>query len=119
MQLLGEHIALKANFLGSLHAHRLLWTILTVTAFFDFASTLFFMSEVGIQVEQNRVIRFLAVTFGIIPGVAIGKCLQLVAAAGLCALAPKHARAILLLIVLLNLVAILINVLLVPHAALT
>jgi hypothetical protein len=109
MLILGEEISLKDNLLRSYREHRLLWTILLVTIAFDFATTIFFMSEYGIRVEKNVIIRWLAYTFGIFPGVFIGKCLQLLPALGFSALSFKLSRAILLLIVMLNFVAILVN----------
>jgi hypothetical protein len=68
-----------------------------------------FISRYGVRVENNAIVRWLANTLGIVPGVLVGKCLQLFAAIGFSALSLKLARAILLLIVLLNFVAILIN----------
>jgi hypothetical protein len=115
MQILGEPIPLRDNLLKSLKTRPLLWTILLVTAFFDFASTVFFMSESGIRVERNMLIRWLAETIGIIPGVSLGKSLQLLAAAGFCALSFKYSRAVLLLLVLVNLLAIMANLYLEPR----
>jgi hypothetical protein len=44
-----------------------------------------------------------------IPGVLFGKCLRLLPAAGFCALSFRLSRPILLLIVLLNFFAIVVN----------
>jgi len=118
MLILGEEIPLRANLLQSLRTHWLIWIILLVTAFFDFASTLFFMTETGIHIEKNMLVRWLATTIGIVPGVLIGKCLQLAAAAGFSALSFKYSRAILLLIVLVNVLAILANLFLEPKTSL-
>ncbi len=115
MQLLGEDIPLKQNLLNSLGKHRFLWALLLVTAAFDFLSTLSFMSQYGIQVEKNLAVRWLAMALGIVPGVLIGKSLQIIAAAAFSALSFKYSRAILLLIVGLNLLAILFNLFLVPR----
>ena len=115
MQILGEEILLKENLLKSFRKHWFLWSVLLVTAIFDFASTLAFMSQYGIRVEKNMVVRWLAMTLGIVPGVLIGKSLQLFAAAAFSALSFKYSRAILLLIVLVNLLAIMANLLLVPR----
>jgi hypothetical protein len=111
MLILGEQIALKDNLLKSFREHQLLWAIFLVTVAFDFATTLLFMSQYGIRFEKNLLVRWLANTFGIIPGVLIGKCLQLLPAAGFCALSFRLSRPILLFIVLLNLSAILVNLL--------
>ena len=74
MEILGEQIPLKDNLLRSLHRHRLAWIILVVTAFFDFASTVFFMTGIGIGVERNPLVRWLAGNLGIVPGVALASC---------------------------------------------
>ena len=118
MQILGEEVSLKANLLKSFRTHWFLWSALLVTACFDFISTLFFMSRSGIGVEKNMVVRWLAMTLGIVPGVLIGKSLQLFAAAAFSALSFKYSRAILLLIVLVNLLAIMANLLLEPRVPL-
>ena len=76
------------------------------------------MSRYGIRIEMNLVVRWLATTVGIIPGVFIGKSLQLVAATAFSALSFRYSRAILLLIVLLNLFAIMANLFLEPKAPL-
>jgi hypothetical protein len=109
MLILGEQVQLKDNLHKSLRENRLLWALLLITIVFDFATTIFFMSEYGIQVEKNLVVRWLAYTFGMFPGVFIGKCLQLLPAIGFSALSFKLSKAILLLIVLLNFAAILVN----------
>ncbi len=115
MQLLGEEVPLKQNLLNSLRKHWFLWSLLLVTAVFDFLSTLVFMSKYGIHVEKNQVVRWLALALGVIPGVAVGKSLQIVAAVGFSALSFKYSRAILLLIVGINMLAILFNLTLEPR----
>lgn len=115
MQILGEEVPLKQNLLNSLRKHWVLWPLLLVTVVFDFLSTLLFMSQYGIHVEKNLVVRWLALTLGVIPGVAVGKSLQIVAAAGFSALSFKYSRAILLLIVGINLLATLFNLTLEPR----
>ena len=115
MHILDQQISLKKNLMASLRRHWLLWTVLLVTAALDFASTLGFMSQYGIRVEANMVVRWLALHLGVIPGVFIGKSLQILAAAALSALSPKYSRAILLLIVGVNVLALLANVFLMPR----
>jgi len=109
MILLGEEVPLKENLGKSLLKYRWLWFALLVTAALDFVSTVSFMGNVGIDYEKNFVIRWLAQTIGIIPGVLLGKFLQILAAIVFSALSFKLARAILLLILLLNLMAIAVN----------
>lgn len=111
MIVLGTQIPLKANIKRSLRHYWYLWLILLITVFFDFITTVLFMRHDGIHTEGNTIVRYLAYTLGIIPGVAVGKLLQIIAVIGFSALAPSLARAILLLIILLNFVAIIKNVL--------
>jgi hypothetical protein len=115
MRILDQDIQLKANLLNSFRKHWLLWSVLVVTAFLDFVTTYRFMTQYGIAVERNMVVRWLALNLGIVPGVLIGKSLQIFAAAAFSALSFKYSRAILLLIVGVNLLAILFNLTLVPR----
>ena len=115
MHILGEDVSLKANLLNSLREHSFLWSLLIVTAVFDFVTTYMFMTRYGIAVERNMVVRWLAFNLGIIPGVSIGKSLQIFAAAAFSALSFKYSRPILLLIVGLNMLAIMFNLSLVPR----
>ena len=115
MQILDQEISLKKNLVASLRRHWLLWSVLLLTAMLDFASTLGFMSQYGIRVEANVVVRWLAMNLGMIPGVLVGKSLQVLAAAALAALSPKYSRAILLLLVGINVLALLANVFLMPR----
>lgn len=111
MRILDEEIPLKKNLTTSFRKYRYLWIILLVTVFFDFLTTLIFMQNDGIQFERNLVVRWLAFTFGIVPGVFIGKSLQIMAAIIFSALSLTLARATLLLILLLNLLAVIVNLL--------
>lgn len=111
MRILDEEIPLRENLKASFRRHRFLWAILLVTVFFDFVTTLIFMHRDGIQFEKNLVIQWLAFTIGIIPGVLLGKSLQILAAVIFSALSQTLARATLLLIVLLNFMAIMVNIL--------
>lgn len=115
MRILDQDISLKTNLVTSLRKHWILWIVLLVTAMLDFATTLGFMTEYGIRVERNMVVRWLALTLGIVPGVLIGKSLQIIAAAVFSALSLKHSRAILLLIIGVNFLAILGNYFLLPR----
>ena len=109
MLILSEQVPLKENLKTSLRRYWFLWLILLLTAFFDFVTTVLFMSYEGIDAEANPVIRWLVTKIGIFPGVFFGKSLQIIAAIGFSALSMSLARAILLLLVLLNVVAIIIN----------
>jgi len=112
MLVLGEHVPIKENLKKSFHLYWFLWLLLILTASIDFITTISFMWKYGIHIEGNLVVRWLAHTFGILPGVFIGKSLQIVAAIGFSALSFSLARTTLLLILLLNLVAAIKNILL-------
>lgn len=111
MLILGTEIPLKENIKQSFRRYWYLWIILLATALLDFVTTVIFMWQDGIHTEGNIIVRYLAYTIGVIPGVFLGKFLQIIAAIGFSALAPSLARATLLLILLLNFVAIIKNVL--------
>lgn len=111
VRILDEEILFKENLKASFRLYWYLWLILLVTAFFDFVTTVLFMQEDGIQFERNFIIRWLVSTIGVLPGVFLGKFLQILAAIGFSALSLAFSRAILLLILLLNLVAVIINLL--------
>ena len=115
MRILDQDVPFKANLLNSLRKHWFLWLVLVVTAFFDFVTTYMFMTRYGIAVERNVVVRWLAFNLGIIPGVLLGKSLQVFAAAAFSALSLRYSRAILLLIIGVNLLAILFNLTLIPR----
>jgi hypothetical protein len=109
--ILGEQIHLKENLKASFRRYWFLWLVLLLTVFADFITTIQFMQEDGIHTENNLVVRWLASTLGIFPGVFAGKFLQIIAAMGFSALSQSLARATLLLILLLNLVAVFVNLL--------
>lgn len=109
MLILGTEIPLKENIKQSFRRFWYLWIILLGTVFFDFITTVHFMRHDGIHTEGNTIVRYFAYTIGVIPGVFLGKSLQIISAIGFSALAPSLARATLLLILLLNFVAIIKN----------
>lgn len=107
--ILGQQVALKQNLISSFQKHWFLWALLIVTVFLDYFSTVYFMFVDGVDTEANTVIRWLAYEFGAIAGVLMGKGLQIVAAVVFVSLSPKLARAVLLLLVLLNALAVVNN----------
>ena len=109
VRILDEEIQLKENLKVSFRLYWYLWLILLVTAYFDLVATVLFMDQDGIQLERNFIARWLASSMGILPGVFLGKFLQLLAAMGFSALSLRLARATLLLMLFLNLVAVIIN----------
>jgi len=109
--ILGEEVSLLKNLKCSLQRHWLLWVLLFLTVFLDYFSTLYFMFIEGVDTEANGVVRWLAYKFGVIVGVFLGKGLQIVAAIAFVSLTQKLARAVLLLLVLLNSLAVLNNLL--------
>ena len=110
MQILDKEIPYLENIKASFRLYWYLWLILLLTAVFDFMSTVSFMQEEGIQYERNIIVRWLASMFGIFPGAFLGKFLQILAVIVFSGLSLRLARAMLLLILLLNLTAVVINV---------
>lgn len=108
---LGEEISCSKNLRSSFRRHWLLWELFFLTVLFDYFSTLYFMFNDGIGTEANGIVRWLAYKFGLIVGVFLGKSLQVVAAIVFVSLTQKLARAVLLLLVLLNGLAVLNNLL--------
>ena len=109
MTILDQQVDIQTNAFFALQRHRTLWFLLLLTATIDYVTTLNFMINGSISLEANLVVRYLAYEFGIFVGVAIGKSLQVFAAIAFCSLSKELSRAVLLLIVLLNVVAIFIN----------
>lgn len=109
MRILDEDIHIRANIKASFRLYWYLWLALFLTALLDFGTTLLFMYENGIQQEGNYIVRLLAYTFGIIPGVLLGKSLQIIAAIGFSALSLRMSRPVLLIILLINFLAVIIN----------
>ncbi len=109
MKILDHDVPVLENLRYSLRTHWFLWLLVFLTVLLDFATTLNFMWRDGIELEKNLLIRNLATLLGIVPGVAVGKILQIVAAVVLTSLSKNLNRAVLLMIVLLNIWAIFIN----------
>ena len=109
MTILDRQVSLTQNLFYALQRYRVFWLILLLTATLDYVTTLQFMINGSISMEANLVVRYLAYEFGIFSGVMVGKSLQIVSAMAFCALSRELSRAILLLIILLNCLAIFIN----------
>lgn len=109
MIILGDEIPLIQNIYFSLQRHRFLWLLFLLTATLDYVTTINFMTKGSISDEANMVIQYLAYELGIFHGVFWGKVLQCFSGIGFCALSRYLSRAILLLLILLNMVAVFIN----------
>jgi hypothetical protein len=109
--ILGEEVSLLKNLKWSLRRHWLLWMLFFLTVFLDYLSTLYFMFADGVDTEANGVVRWLVYKCGVIVGAFLGKGLQVLAAIGFVSLAQSLGRAVLLLLVLLNSLAVLNNLL--------
>jgi len=109
LQLLGESLDLRANVLRAWQRHRALIWLLLFTVVLDALSTIAFMSTLGVEREQNPLIRQLAHGLGIVAGPTVGKLGQVIAVAGFVALAPRLARLVLTVVILLNLFAFVVN----------
>ena len=111
MLILGGEVSLLKNLKTSFRCHWLLWMFFLLTVFLDYLSTLYFMFVDGVDTEANRVVRWFAYEFGVVVGVLLAKNLQVLAALAFVSLTQKLARAVLLLLVLLNALAVLNNLL--------
>jgi len=105
MKILDEEIQLIENVKSSWKKNKPLWLLFFFTIFLDSLTTIRFMLIESIDREANILIRWLAENIGIVKGVIIGKFLQIIAALGFSALSIKYSRAILLLLIGLNLLA--------------
>jgi hypothetical protein len=109
MKLLDEEIPLKENLLASILNYWILWLFLIISGALDFFSTLHFIHIEGVDKEANLVIRILVYSLGVNPGVALGKLLQLFSAMAFSALSLKYSRAILMVMIGLNVLAVIQN----------
>ena len=111
VKILGEYINPRKNLVASFSAFRLLWLLLLASALMDFLSTVHFMGTKCICLEANVLVRFLAYQYGIVPGVLLGKLLQLISAGGLSSLSSRLSPLILLSLTAANLIAVAVNLL--------
>ncbi|BAO43534.1 hypothetical protein [Thiolapillus brandeum] len=109
MRILGEEIDPKANIRAAYLAHRVLWGVLLISILLDFFTTLQFMLRDGVQHEGNAVVRWLVQVLGVVPGILVGKLLQLIAVLGLTALSYRMAPAVVIVVVFSNCLAVLMN----------
>lgn len=110
MQILDSEVPLIENIKQSLACYWVLWVVLLLTTVLDSLTTIRFMYLEGIEFEANLVVRWLAEGLGIVQGVMVGKALQLIAAIGFSALSFAYSRAILILLISLNLLAVYHNI---------
>ncbi len=106
MRILDSEVPLIENIKQSLVRYWVLWLLLLLTIVLDCLTTIRFMFLGGIELEANLVVRWLAERLGLVQGVIVGKTLQLVAAIGFSALSFTYSRAILILLISLNLLAV-------------
>jgi len=90
-------------------AHRPLVLLLLATAVLDALSTIAFLSVLGIERESNWLARYLSWWLGTLAGPWVTKGLQLLGVWGMAILAPRLARLVLTVTILLNLLAFVFN----------
>ena len=105
MKILDTEVQLVDNLKKSLLHYKIFWLLFLISVILDVLSTYYFMKVDGIEHEANKLIRSLAYTLGVFPGVVVGKSLQIVAALIFCSLSFKLSRTVLLLFIALNLLA--------------
>ena len=109
MKLLGQSIPLRENLLFSFRRYTVWWIILLVSMFFDALTTVAFVRELGPEREMNPVVRWLLQSVGIVPGLVIGKLLQLGAVAAFVSLDRRWGNVLMLIVVVLNCWAVVVN----------
>lgn len=111
MKVLDSEINLKENLLFSFTKYGTLWIILLVTIVFDYLTTLYFVSNLGPDAEANEVVAWLIRTLGVHIGVLVGKSLQLISVILFTSLSQRLGHLFLLVIILLNCWAVVVNTL--------
>jgi len=109
MKILGEEIAYRENFVFSFNRYLVWWLILLVTMVFDYLTTLNFIHKYGVGAEANKVVSWLIMNQGVAIGVFIGKLLQLISVILFVCLHRRLGNLILLIVILLNCWAVVIN----------
>ena len=110
MKILDQEIPLKENLVFSLNRYRAWWIVLLATMVFDFFTTLYFAEKYGIAAEGNSLVSWLIGIFGLPVGVFIAKLLQLFAVTVFASLHQKLGNVFLLIVVLFNFWAVVVNV---------
>lgn len=110
MRILDQEIPLKENLAYSLNRYRAWWIILLVTMTFDFFTTLYFVEKYGIAAEGNALVSWLIGILGLPVGVFIAKLLQLSSVTVFASLHRKLGNVFLLIVVLFNFWAVVVNV---------
>jgi hypothetical protein len=110
MQILDQEIPLKENLRFSLKRYKVWWIILLMTMIFDFLTTLYFVDKYGVASEGNSLVSGLILTLGLVAGVFVGKLLQLFSVTAFVSLHQKLGNVFLLVVVLFNFWAVVVNV---------
>lgn len=109
MKILDSEIKFKENILFSLNRYTVWWVILLVTMIFDYITTLYFVSKLGVQAEANQVVGWLIKNVGLYVGLFFGKLVQLVSVVLFVSLSQRLGNLFLLVVILLNCWAVVIN----------
>ena len=110
MRILDQEIQLRENLRFSLTRYRAWWIVLLVTVVLDFFTTLNFIDKYGVAVEGNSVVSWLIQNLGLAGGVLIAKLLQLVSVTVFVSLHQKLGNVFLLVVVLFNVWAVVVNI---------
>ena len=109
MKVLDEEIDFEKNKFLIFREYRSYVILYFITLFMDYFSTVYFMQKLGVEVELNFIVRNLAYAYGIYLGPFLGKFYQFFAVWGLTIIAPRLAKYLLTLVILLNIGAYLVN----------
>lgn len=110
MKILGSEVDPYYNLCQSLKNYRVRWFVLLVTMVFDYVSTLYFVSILGVDREANAVIAWLMACAGVYFGLFVGKLLQLITVFVFVALSYRVGNIFLLVVILMNCWAVVINI---------
>ena len=109
MIILDRETEFRKNLAQLFGKYRFYFYALLVTASADLFSTIGFMIITGPEKEFNFFVRHLSFFFGIVLGPVIGKTCQVLAVCLFSGIVPRLSRAICILVIALNIIAILIN----------
>ena len=109
MKILDSEVNFKENLFYSLNRFRVLWLILLITMVFDYITSVFFISQLGVRAEANVVMDWLIKNFGLGSGLFIGKSLQLLPPVFFVSLNKRFGSLFLLFVILVNIWAVFIN----------
>lgn len=115
MLILDRETEFRKNISNLFGKYRFYFYALIITAFADLFSTIGFMLLTGPEKETNLFVRHLSIQLGIFLGPFIGKTCQIIAVCLFSGIVPRLSKAICILVIALNIIAIIMNFSLILH----